>query len=165
MKNNTSIRIRPILPADEPFLWDILYAAIHVPPGAEPPPRSVLNEPSLAHYVKDWGREGDLGWIAASTDETPCGAAWLRIWTPADHGFGYIAPKYPELTIAVLPGFRGRGIGTLLLSAIAESAIGRFPGISLSVSKGNPAQKLYERSGYRYYSEDRDSITMLRLFN
>ncbi len=37
---------------DEPFLREMLYAALYVPAGADPFPRSVLAEPAIAAYVR-----------------------------------------------------------------------------------------------------------------
>jgi ribosomal protein S18 acetylase RimI-like enzyme len=37
-----------------------------------------------------------------------------------------------------------------------------YNAISLSVSKGNPAQKLYESLGFEVFAEDETAITMLK---
>ena len=58
--------IRPITPADEPFLWEALYHAIYVAPGDVPPERDVVNRPALARYVHGWGDANDLGFIAVA---------------------------------------------------------------------------------------------------
>ena len=56
----------------------------------------------------------------------------------------------PELTIAVRPGERGRGIGSALLTALLDEARAReLPALSLSVSERNPALRLYERARLR----------------
>jgi hypothetical protein len=45
---------------DIPFLWEVLYLSIHVGEGYDPPPRSILDDHDLAHYLRDFGRhEGD----------------------------------------------------------------------------------------------------------
>jgi ribosomal protein S18 acetylase RimI-like enzyme len=53
------------------------------------------------------------------------------------------------MDIALLPEFRGRGIGTQLLRDLLEA--GRTSGCSVSihVERDNPAQRLYERLGFR----------------
>ena len=78
--------LKPLAGNDEPFLWEMLYQAIYVPPGQKPPPRSILQEPALARYAAGWGRRrGDLG-ILALEDETsiPAGAAWLRLFSESE---------------------------------------------------------------------------------
>lgn len=53
------------------------------------------------------------------------------------------------LDIALLPQFRGRGIGSALLEAILEEARISRRTVSLHVEQYNPARRLYERIGFR----------------
>jgi ribosomal protein S18 acetylase RimI-like enzyme len=53
------------------------------------------------------------------------------------------------LDIALLPAFRGRGIGTKLLEAILEEARSSLRTVTLHVEQYNPARRLYERLGFR----------------
>jgi ribosomal protein S18 acetylase RimI-like enzyme len=151
--------IRPLDHPDQPILWEMLYHAIYVPVGQAPPPRVILGTPDIAPYAANWGRRGDLGFLAIE-DGTPFGAAWLRLM----HGYGYVADDIPELSIAVLPDHRGRGVGTILLTALIESAKKIYPGISLSVSEDNPAQRLYERFDFQTVGFDGNSIIMMKRF-
>ena len=139
--------IRPLSAADAPFLRVALYHAVHVPPGAAPPPPGVVDRPELARYVAGWGRPGDLG-VVAEEDGAPVGAAWLRRWAGAARGYGFVDAETPELSVSVLPGRRGRGVGTALLRHLLGAAAGRFGAVSLSVSVTNPARRLYEREGF-----------------
>lgn len=70
----------------------------------------------------------------------------------------------PELSIAVAPEWRGRGVGRALLVALIERARqDGEPGLSLSVSRRNPvARRLYESLGFRQVTGDADHPTMLR---
>jgi ribosomal protein S18 acetylase RimI-like enzyme len=56
--------------------------------------------------------------------------------------------------IALLPQWRGRGIGTALIEALFAEAHGVGKEVSISVEKFNPAQRLYRRLGFREYAED-----------
>lgn len=154
----TYVVIRPARADDQGFLWEMLYAAIFVPPGDHPPPRTILGDPHLAHYVEDMGaRPGDAAWIAESPEGTPRGAVWLRRLPSGDPGYGFVDARTPELAVAVAEGHRGRGVGSQLMTT-ALAATGRC---SLSVDRRNPAMRLYERLGFGVVSESGDSVTML----
>jgi ribosomal protein S18 acetylase RimI-like enzyme len=56
--------------------------------------------------------------------------------------------------IALLPPWCGRGIGTALLEAMFAEARLAGKGVTISVEKFNPAQRLYRRLGFREYAED-----------
>ena len=55
--------------------------------------------------------------------------------------------------IALLPEWCGRGIGTALLEAMFAEARLSGKGVTISVEKFNPAQRLYRRLGFREYAE------------
>jgi ribosomal protein S18 acetylase RimI-like enzyme len=155
--------VRELTAADEIWLWDLLYMAIYVQEGQPPPDRSILRQPDLARYVADWGRTGDRGVAAVeSAAGRPVGAAWLRLWTAHDRGYGYMAEDIPELSIAVSPGYRGRGMGTALMQALLVQSDAVHAAVSLSVSAGNPARRLYARLGFVEVSEAAGSLTMVR---
>lgn len=157
--------IRPLTAADEPFLWEMLYQAIHVPEGQAPPPRSILQEPRIAHYVAGWGHQpGDLGFAAVDAAARPVGATWLRLFTPADPGYGYVDDKTPELSIAMLPGYRGKGLGSRLINTLLEAARGQYAAVSLSVAPDNAAMRLYERLGFVTVGEEEGSLVMVKRF-
>ena len=48
--------IREMREEEYPLLKDFLYEAIFVPPGTEPPPRSILERSELQVYIADFGR-------------------------------------------------------------------------------------------------------------
>jgi len=153
--------IRPLASEDEPFLWEMLYHAVFVPAGDPPPPRDIICEPDIRRYVEGWGRRGDEGFIACG-DGGPIGAAWLRLLTGDNRGYGYVDDSTPELAIALLPGYRRRGIGSQLLARLLESARSHCAGISLSVVSESPATRLYRRFGFEVVREDGSGLTMVR---
>jgi ribosomal protein S18 acetylase RimI-like enzyme len=152
--------LTPITPQNAAGLWEMLYQAIYVPPGSPPPPRKIVRQSALARYVGHWGRPGDLGLYAQAAPGQAIGAAWLRLWRPGERGYGWLDDTTPELSLAVLPPYRDQGVGTHLLAALLSQACGRYPNISLSVSRGNPAVHLYQRVGFVLAHEDDHSWTM-----
>jgi len=52
------------------------------------------------------------------------------------------------IDIALLPGYRGRGIGTALLKALLDEAAAARKRLSIHVELNNPARRLYERLGF-----------------
>lgn len=148
------ITVRTACTADLPFLWDMLYEAIHTEPGEDKPPRHTLDSGPLAHYLVHWGMPGDQALIA-EVDGRPVGAGWFRLFPASDRGYGYVADDIPELTLAILPEFRGLGIGTSLLNLlVAQARQDGYRGISLSVDPRNAAVRLYERAGFAYVGTD-----------
>lgn len=127
--------IRPATQGDQAFLREMLYEALFVPPGHEPFPCSVLDQPDIARYADGFGtRPGDVGLIAETAGER-IGAAWVRLLQGDDRGYGYIDDDTPELSAAVRSQWRNQGIGTALLLRLVEE----LPRVSLSVDSRNPA--------------------------
>ena len=158
---NLAFRIAAASDAD--VLVEMLYLAVFVGPGTAPPPRSIVAQPELARYVGGWGRPGDDGVIAALPTGDPIGAAWLRLWSTDDQGYGFVDVQTPELSMAVRSEFRGQGIGTLLLRRILDRADCIHESVSLSVSLQNPAVHLYEKFGFVKLFGDGTSTTMRRM--
>lgn len=129
---------------------------------AVPEPASVLRSPELAIYVEGWGRPGDAG-LVARLDGVPVGAIWLRRFTAEHHGYGFVDAQTPELTLAVAPEVRGRGVGrSLLVSLLAQQALTGTRAVSLSVEDDNPARALYESVGFEMYARGPGARTLVR---
>lgn len=153
--------IRLVEVTDEPFLWEMLYQALYIPPEVSSLPRDVIFEPELAKYVQDWGHHEDRGLMAVlEENQSSIGAAWLRLFKSSNPGYGYINDYTPELTIAVLPEYRGQGIGTQLLTQLFSQVRSCYSAVSLSVSPDNPALRLYRRFGFEVVGQCHHSLTM-----
>lgn len=162
MQNEVGYDLRPLTPSDQPFLWEMLYQSLYVSEGTEPFERSIINDPEIAKYVKGWGRENDAGFIAVDEDGRPLGAIWMRLFKGEERGYGYVDEQTPEIGMAVLPKYRGRGLGTKLLSQLLKSAEGVYEHLSLSVAAENPALRLYKRKGFEVVREEGSSVIMKR---
>jgi GNAT superfamily N-acetyltransferase len=143
--------IRPAGPQDVRFLRDMLRHAYfwRIDESAELP---------VARYVTGWGREGDSGFVAID-ELQPVGAAWYRLFPPREAGFGFVDERTPELTVAVVPSRRGKGIGHELMEALlAQARSEGYDALSLSSPSGSTA--LYERYGFRVVSDEGEAVTM-----
>ncbi len=134
---------------DEPFLWQMLYYAAHMEEEGETSFLATKNNPDLIKYVKDWGRKTDIGFIALDPhSQQQIGAAWVRLLVDKDKTISYVDEFTPELAIAILPEYIGKGVGTQLLARVSEAAKEMYPSVVLSVRSTNPAKRLYERMGF-----------------
>ncbi len=137
---------------DGRFLRDMLHHAYY---WRERVPGSLVSR-----YVRGWGRAGDTAVIALENG-FPVGAAWFRLFTGAEPGYGFVDERTPELAIAVVPSKRGHGVGEELLVALVERArASGYEALSLSVEPGNPARKLYERHGFEVVGQGPEAWTM-----
>jgi predicted N-acetyltransferase YhbS len=143
--------IRPADSHDARFLRDMLRHAYHWR-------MSERAERPVYRYVHNWGRPGDAGVIAFEGPHA-YGAAWFRLFTAEEPGFGFVDEQTPELTIAVVPSRRGKGAGAELLEALLDRArADGYAAISLSAAKGQTG--FYERFGFQPVSESAGTVTM-----
>jgi ribosomal protein S18 acetylase RimI-like enzyme len=159
----TTLHVLPVGSHDLPFLCAMLYEAAFWRPGtARPHQEDALRDPTLAVYHEGWGRPGDHG-LVASVAGREAGAVWVRRFDERRHGYGFVDPDTPELTLAVAAPFRRRGIARCLLSAIiADQRLAGTAQLSLSVEDDNPARALYDEQGFVTHSAADGSRTMLR---
>ena len=116
----------------------------------------------LTRYVDNWGRPGDVAVIAHDTGNR-VGAAWLRRFTASEPGYGFVDEQTPELSIAVVPSHRSRGLGRELMDALLEDAReAGYAQVSLSVEQDSPAVGFYERYGFEVVGEQDGGLVMLK---
>ena len=146
----------------------MLYEAVNWrDDGAEerPPFEEQLAQPELRRYIEGWGRKGDVAIVALDRLDEPVGAAWFRLFSSDQPGYGFVGPEIPELSIAVYPECRGQRVGSLLLSTLVSRARAEgHEALSLSVARENPAARLYARTGFEVAPDGDDgsgSVTML----
>jgi GNAT superfamily N-acetyltransferase len=156
------LRLRTARPDDLRLLRALSFEAAfwraNVP---RPPLEQALADPQLGRYVEGFGRAGDFGIVAEEGGE-PRGAAWWRYFQAGAPGYGFVDESTPEVSAAVLPPHRGRGIGTALLEALEHEAHEQgIKRLSLSVERDNPAAALYERLGFRPLGREGSALTMV----
>ena len=144
--------LRPVDIHDVRFLRDMLRHAYHWRLAED-------TERPVYRYVQNWGRKGDAG-VVAIEGPHEYGAAWYRLFTDEEPGFGFVDEQTPELTIAVVPSRRGKGAGKELLEALlARAREEGYASVSLSAAKGQTAY--YEQFGFETVQETEHAVTML----
>lgn len=93
-----------------------------------------------SHYQEHYaGAAFDL----LSVDGRPAGRLYVARWKDT----------LRIVDIALMPEFRGRGIGTALVTELFAEADASGRSVSIHVESNNPARRLYERLGFRQVSE------------
>jgi GNAT superfamily N-acetyltransferase len=143
--------MKPILyflrSSEQKILTDMLHYAMRL----DDVNKSLSDLPKLAIYNEFYGfTSKDLG-LYALVDNQLAGAVWIRRLN-ADHGSnGYIDDNTPILNMAVLPEFRGKGIGSQMIEQLLMEAGALYENISVSVIYDSPATRFYERHGFMRY--------------
>ena len=162
MASENSIVYIKIGAENEPFLKEMLFTALFIPPGEPMLPKETVGHPDLLKYYHDWGRMGDIG-VLAKANGVPIAACWSRLFPPESPGYGFVAPGVPELTIAVQADWRNKGIGQKMLDLLCEDNKAEgFKSLCLSVDKRNKAHRLYQRLGFDVLEEKGTAFTMVK---
>lgn len=158
------ITIRKIAPEEIPFLKEMLYASLFVPEGAPPFEPSILETPTIAQYIANWGSlSNDVALVAVAEDNVLLGAIWGRFFLAIRPGYGFVDEQTPEIGMAVKSDFRNQGIGTQLIQELAQVYQTKgIAALSLSVHRQNKAKYLYEILGFEVLREEGDALVMVK---
>jgi ribosomal protein S18 acetylase RimI-like enzyme len=149
-------RLRPISADDLPLLREI-YAStredeLSVVPWSQEQKAAFLRmqfEAQHAHYQKFYP---DAQFLLVLVDDVPAGRLYV-----------HRGPSELRLIdIALLPGFRGKGLGAALLRELLEEARGSGRAVTIHVERNNRALHLYERLGFRTVTDDGGLYLLLR---
>lgn len=150
-------RLRRAERFDVEFLEQMFFAAADWNPLNERGEAHWRSDPMLQKYVGSWREDCDFGFVV-DAEGVPVGAVWMRYFTAEAPGYGFVDGLTPELSIGVREGYRGRGVGRMLMQAALEAAPSK---LSLSVEDGNRAVRLYESFGFEPVGRVGNSTTML----
>lgn len=160
----TAFRIRPASAEDARILSDMLVEAVNWNAARARPRVTVLEDPAVLRYVSGWRRPGDFGCIAEDARGSAIGACWARLFPANAPGTGFVAIGVPELTLGVNPQWRAQGVGRALLQRLGrQAAAAGAARLSLTVERGNFAQRLYISEGYVTVTSRETADTMVRV--
>lgn len=154
---HSDLRIRGADGFDLPFLEQVFVIAADWNPASATGAEHWMADPTLEKYLGSWRDGRDFGFVVEGEAE-PIGAVWMRYFEERDQSYGFVDEQTPELTLGVRAGFRGQGVGRVLLQAAQDAAPDR---LSLSVEDGNRAIHLYESVGFVPVGRVGKATTML----
>ncbi len=138
-----ALTLRPIDPDDQDFLLTV-YAGTRAAALASLP-WDAAQKAALIHsqfhaqhaYYQAHYHGADFGLILL--DDRPVGRLYVARWND----------EIRLVDIALLPAYRGRGIGSALVQTLLAEAVQAGKPVRLHVEKHNPALRWYERLGFR----------------
>lgn len=150
--------IRKIREDEYKLLEDFIYEAIFIPDGVEPPPKTIINQPDLQVYIKEFGKEKDDICFVAEADDKVVGAVWVRDMPD----YGHIADGVPSFAISLYKQYRNFGIGTQLMITMLDELKKRgYERTSLAVQKANYAVRMYKKVGFNIIDENDEEYIMV----
>jgi ribosomal protein S18 acetylase RimI-like enzyme len=141
------VTLRPARPEDEPFLYD-LYASTRAAELAALDWSSAQQEAFLSLQFR-----AQQAHYAEYPNPDP------QIIVELDRAIGRLlvsrlTDEIRLVDIALLPQWRGRGIGAALIRQLLDEAARAGKPVRLHVEKWNPAQRLYRRLGFVPRADD-----------
>lgn len=150
--------IRKIRESEYCVLDDFIYEAIFIPEGVEPPPKSIINQPDLQVYIRDFGTKKDDICFVAEAEGRIVGAVWVRDMPD----YGHIADGVPSFAISLYKEYRNFGIGTRLMTTMLDELRQRgYEKASLAVQKANYAVRMYKKVGFETVDENEEEYIMV----
>lgn len=150
--------IREMRIEEYPLLDDFLYQAIYQPDTTNLAPKSIINNPELQVYIKDFGKQKDDYCFCAEVGNRVVGAVWVR----NINGYGSIDNVTVEFAISVFDEYQKMGIGTALMKKMLEHLKElNYQKASLAVQKENYAVRMYINVGFEIACENEQEYIMI----
>lgn len=149
--------IREMKQSEYCLLEEFLYEAIFQRDETNRIPRTIISEPALQVYIKDFGKKEEDYCLCAEVDKKIVGAVWVRNIA----GYGSVDNETPEFAISLYQEYRGYGIGTemmkRMLNVLKERGCKKA---SLAVQKDNYAFRMYQEVGFKVIDENAEEYIM-----
>jgi len=148
------LSLRPETDADLPFLMQIFASTraeeLTLIPWTEDEKRAFLVHQFSAQRKHYRSYFPDAAYDVLERDGTPIGRLYVDERQTRVH----------ILDIALMPDWRGDGVGTAIIGAIQDYAGGRGKGADIFVERINPAKSLYDRMGFKVIREEEIYLEM-----
>jgi GNAT superfamily N-acetyltransferase len=141
------VTLRPITPADIPFLRRLYYTVredeLRQVDWTDAQKEAFVDQQFAAQHAHYQEHYPNATWDVVLVDGVPAGRLYLEAWTR----------EIRIIDIALTPEYRGEGLGTSLLRDVFAEADAVGKAVSIHVEMFNPARRLYERMGFEYREE------------
>jgi ribosomal protein S18 acetylase RimI-like enzyme len=141
-----SVALRPAGAKDQPFMLSV-YASVREPEletaGMPSEQREAFVAQQFEAQSQAYAAYRDTSFEVVLVDGEPAGRLIVARWPE----------ELRVVDIALLPEYRGRGVGGRLMRELIGEAEERGIKTSIHVERFNPAQHLYTRLGFRAVSE------------
>lgn len=146
---HTALSLRPIRPADKDLLCAI-YSSTRTEEMQRLPHWSEAQKAAFLRMQFEAQHE----WYGKNY---PGAHFWMVLHRNAPIGRLYLHTAYtPDgmriIDVALLPEWRGQGIGSGILSDVIAFAEGENKSVTIHVESFNPAKRLYQKLGFRFVS-------------
>ena len=102
----------------------------------------------------------DLG-LYALVDNEIAGAIWTRRLNDEHGSSAFINEQTPVMSVAILPKFKSKGIGSFMMEQFLQEAGELYEQISIDISAKPKSIKFYEKFGF-VKNEDSDTFIMVK---
>jgi ribosomal protein S18 acetylase RimI-like enzyme len=142
-----TILLRPVEPADMLFLLEVYHGTredeLALTDWDDVQKRAFVEQQFRAQDRYYRANYANATYQVILVDGLPAGRLYIARWPD----------EIRIMDIALLPGFRGRGIGTHLLEELRLEAVTAGKPLRIHVERFNPALSLYARLGFRMVEE------------
>ena len=161
-----ALKIRQLQESEKSILEKLLYEAIFIPEGIEPPPFEIIKTPKIDVFINDFGNKNDDYCLVAELDGMIIGGVWVRILSGEIKGFGNVDDQTPEFAISLFKEYRNQGIGTKLMFEMIDYLKNKgYKQCSLAVQKANYAVQMYKNVGFETIKEKGEEFLMILKLN
>jgi len=151
---DNQIELRPIGAEDEPFLFTVYantrYEELAQVAWSQKEKEIFLRQQFQFQHSQYMENYLDAEFKIIKIDDVDAGRLYSDVWKK----------EIRIIDIAILPEYRNRGCGTVLIKEIQEKAASQDKKVSIHVEKNNPALGLYHRLGFKE-TEDKEVYWLL----
>jgi ribosomal protein S18 acetylase RimI-like enzyme len=130
--------------SEQKIVTDMLHYAYRLDENSQ----TLQELPALSIYNDFYGLTAkDLG-LYALLNHKIAGAIWTRRLNAEHNSTAFVNENTPVMSVAVLPEFRGKGVGSFMMEQFLQEAATLYDALSVNVLKDSKAIEFYKKFGF-----------------